>query len=257
MDEWNPDLYLQYSNQRNQPVKDLLSRIPLPEVKSVLDYGCGPGNSTHLVSQKWEKARIVGIDSSGAMIDKARASYPDIEWKLQDIMTWNTSDKFNVVFSNAVIQWIFNQEKLMEKLAGMAAESGVIAFQMPEYGDMPVARIIDEEYHKLCRSDTFSIADVFEFHRSDWYYNTLCRYSAAIDMWQTDYIHEMKSTEDIVTMIESTGLRPYLARLESEEQKHQLLENSTEALKKEYHECTNGKVLFPFKRLFVVAYKGI
>jgi len=256
MNDWNPELYLQYSGQRNQPVMDLLSRITVPDVKSVLDYGCGPGNSTSLARQKWNNAHILGIDSSEAMITKAGTTYPDMEWKLQDIMTWNTDFKFDVVFSNAVIQWIFDHKKLLKKLALMVSPAGAIAFQMPEYADMPVSRIIDEEYHKLCRGDSFSLADIFEFHQCSYYYDILQEDFGSIEMWQTDYMHEMKSCGDIVTMIESTGLKPYLARIESEEQQKAFLENVTGALQNEYREHADGKVLFPFKRLFVTAYKN-
>jgi trans-aconitate 2-methyltransferase len=256
MNDWNPDLYLQYSGQRNQPAKDLLSRITVADVKSVLDYGCGPGNSTFLAGQKWRRAHILGIDSSEAMITKAVAAYPDMEWKLQDIMTWDTDLKFDVVFSNAVIQWIFDHKNLMKKLASLVLPAGAVAFQIPEYADMPVSRVIDEEYHKVCSGDLFSLADIFEFHQGSYYYDVLQEDFGSIEMWQTDYMHEMKSYSDIVTMIESTGLKPYLARIESDQQQKVFLENVAGALQREYHEHANGKVLFPFKRLFVIAYKN-
>ena len=68
MADWNPSLYLQYETERSRPAADLLSRVALENVHSVVDLGCGPGNSTALLHQRWPSAVITGIDTSPAML---------------------------------------------------------------------------------------------------------------------------------------------------------------------------------------------
>lgn len=68
MSDWNPSLYLHFAAERSRPAVELLARVPLENIKYVADLGCGPGNSTALLHQRWPAARITGIDSSPAMI---------------------------------------------------------------------------------------------------------------------------------------------------------------------------------------------
>ena len=254
--DWNPNLYLQYNDHRLQPSMDLVSRIQLKNPQKILDYGCGPGNSTQVLRAKWPHAEILGTDYSESMIQKAKASYPDMCWDKRDITTWEPSEKQDLVFSNAVIQWIFNHKTLISKLIGMTQEKGVVAFQIPQYDTMPVSTIIDEEFHLLYPESSFSIHSIFEFHDAAYYYDHFHDQFEKMELWKTSYVHEMKSYEDIVTMIESTGLRPYLDKTE-EEKKQIFLHNIMKQLPKFYKQFKNGNVLFPFERLFVIGYKGI
>jgi len=253
MSDWNPNLYLQYNNQRLQPSVDLASRIHLENPAKILDYGCGPGNSTQVLRARWPHADILGTDYSETMIAKAKESYPAMRWEREDITTCDTAQKYDLVFSNAVIQWIFGHGKLMDPLIGMTAPGGAVAFQIPQYDTMPVSSVIDEEFHVLYPESSFSIHSIFEFHDASYYYGEFHDRFQKMDLWKTSYIHEMKSYGDIVTMIESTGLRPYLEKTE-EGKKKILLENVMKRLEKVYRQFQNGHVLFPFERLFVVGY---
>ncbi len=255
MTDWNPNLYLQYNDQRLQPSVDLVSRIQLKNPVKILDYGCGPGNSTQVLRAKWPHADILGTDCSEAMIQKAKASYSGMNWDQQDITVWEPDEKQDLVFSNAVIQWIFNHETLIPRLIGMTKTNGAVAFQIPQYDTMPVATIIDEEFHMLYPKSTFSIHSIFEFHDAPYYYEKFHEQFTRMELWKTSYIHEMKSYGDIVAMIESTGLRPYLEKTE-EKKKKVFLDNIMKQLPKFYKQFRNGNVLFPFERLFVIGYRG-
>jgi trans-aconitate 2-methyltransferase len=106
MNDWNPDLYMQFTSERTQPSIDLISKIKPVKPKSIFDIGCGPGNSTQVLVNRWPKARISGLDSSSSMIKKAEQDYPNQEWIVADALTYNPKIKYDIVFSNAVIQWI-------------------------------------------------------------------------------------------------------------------------------------------------------
>lgn len=113
--DWNPDLHLKFDKERIQPTIDLLSRIEFDSPSKIIDIGCGPGNSTQILAQRWPKSQITGIDNSQAMIDKACHDFPDQEWKLLDDGSDKLQGKFDIVFSNAAIQWIPNHFELLQK----------------------------------------------------------------------------------------------------------------------------------------------
>ncbi|MFA6009825.1 MAG: methyltransferase domain-containing protein [Desulfobacteraceae bacterium] len=143
MSDWQPDLYLQFKSERTQPSIDLVSRINQVEPKRIIDIGCGPGNSTQILAQKWPKSKIVGIDSSASMIEKAKQDYPNQEWVIANVSSYESEMKFDLVFSNAVIQWIPNHEELLIKFHNLLSDEGVVAVQVPQFWDMPLGKIID------------------------------------------------------------------------------------------------------------------
>src|SRR5260370_22336156 len=106
MPSWDSDQYLKFVNERTQPAVDLLARVAIDAPRSVADLGCGPGNSTALLRQRWPAAKVVGVDSSAEMLDAAREAHPDGAWQLGDIATWTPPAPCDVVFSNAPLQWV-------------------------------------------------------------------------------------------------------------------------------------------------------
>jgi trans-aconitate 2-methyltransferase len=252
MKDWNPDLYLQFDQQRTQPSVDLVSRISVQNPAKIIDIGCGPGNSTSVLARKWKHADILGIDYSGTMIEKAKKSYPAQKWLECDITKWETNEKYDIVFSNAAIQWIFNHRLLLSRICTLIDTNGTLAFQIPQYDEMAVSKVIDREYHRLFPDDDFSISKIFEFHDPCFYYELLHEHFEDLKIWATSYIHEMDSYEAIVSMIESTGLRPYVDRIHDTEKENLFRENIMQELQGNYTICSNGKILFPFQRLFVL-----
>ena len=116
MSGWNPDAYLKFEQERTQPSRDLVSRIRLSNLKVIVDIGCGPGNSTHVLRDAWPKAKVIGLDNSKEMINKAKATYPECEWILADAADWQPHQKYDLVFSNATLQWIPNHAMLLSAL---------------------------------------------------------------------------------------------------------------------------------------------
>jgi trans-aconitate 2-methyltransferase len=255
--DWNPGLYLKFKDERTQPSIDLVNKIKIDYTPvNIVDIGCGPGSSSQILTEKWPSAHLVGVDSSPNMIEKANKDFPQNEWFLADAFEFNYPKKFDIVFSNATIQWIANHKLLMYKFHDMLSARGVLAIQIPLFWDMAIgksiAKIALEDHWKHKLED---VENLFTIHDHHYYYDILSGLFSRIEIWKSSYIHVMESYKSILEMIRSTGLKPYLERLKSKEEKSLLEEKVLESIKDEYIIQKDGKVLFPFKRLFFTAYK--
>lgn len=254
--DWNLQLYLKYKNERTQPSIDLVSRIKIDNPGTVIDLGCGPGNSTQILYQRWPESKITGLDNSPEMIKKAKTDYPDQKWILSDISDTDLKVKYDIVFSNAVIQWIPDHEELIEKLFSITADGGALAVQVPMFKKMAMGRSIEQVSKKeKWNHFTKGCDEMFTYHDYGFYYDLLGQCSSDIDIWETAYVHTMDSHESILEWIRSTGLKPYLDSIDNVIMKNEFEAEILEEIKKNYPIQKNGKVLFPFKRLFFVAYK--
>ena len=252
--DWNPDLYLKFDKERIQPTIDLVSRIDFDSPSKIIDIGCGPGNSTQILAQRWPKSQISGVDNSQAMIDKASYDFPNQDWKLLDAGTDEIKDKYDIVFSNATIQWIPNHNDLLEKFKNILTDKGIMAIQLPLFFEMPlgqsIARISKENRWSAI---TENVNDLFTIHDYSEYYDILSKLFKTIEIWESNYVHIMDSQYSILEMIRSTGLRPYLNKLDNDVDKLDFEEKVLTDIKNYYPLQKNGKVLFPFKRLFFIA----
>ena len=216
MNDWNPNLYMQFRSERTQPSIDLISKINTVEPKSIIDVGCGPGNSTQVLVNRWPKARITGLDSSSAMIQKAKHDYPKQDWIVAEALSYESEIRHDIVFSNAVIQWIPNHENLLKKLHGFLSEDGLIAIQVPLFWDMPIGKAIDETANDSRWKDLMDgVADLFTIHNYSFYYDHLSSLFNSIDIWETSYFHILDSHMAIIEMMRSTGLKPYLEKFDN------------------------------------------
>lgn len=256
MSEWNPDLYLKFKKERTQPVKDLISRIEKDNPARIIDLGCGPGNSTIELKKRWPDAFIIGIDSSENMINRAKLDYPQLEWKVYD----TTKDlsplgKFDLVFSNAAIQWMPNHEELLKRLFGILNDNGVFAVQIPNTTYMPIQIAIQKTAKEEPWFNYFGKMDEgLEYHELTFYYDLLCPLAKRIDLWETHYHHVLPNHEAIIEWYSATGMKPYLDKLTAEE-KQSFTQNVLAKIQKSYKVQDDGNVLFPFRRLFFIAYK--
>jgi trans-aconitate 2-methyltransferase len=254
--DWNPDLYLKFKNERTQPSIDLISKINISfRPKSILDIGCGPGNSSQALLQRWPGAKLTGIDSSPNMIDKAKKSYPDNIWIVADASKYTSDTKYDIVFSNATIQWIPNHENLFKNFLNLTNDGGVLAVSVPRFDEMPISKILNKVAgNEKWKTATKGCAETFTRYDYQFYYNLISPDYQTVEMWQTDYIHVLESQPAIIEWISSTGMKPYLDRLQ-EKEKTQFEDEVLSEIKHYYPVQNNGKVLFPFKRLFTIGYK--
>ena len=252
--DWNPELYLRFEAERTRPAIELLSRIDISNPSVVTDLGCGPGNSAALLARRWPDASVVGVDSSLAMLEKARNLLPSCRFDAADIASWTADKPCDVIFANASLQWVPHHEKLIPRLVSQLAGNGVLAVQMPDNLDEPshvLMREVAAGSWKEKIGDTSTVRT--RLLSADRYYDLLvasgCR---RVDMWKTVYFHVMPATESIVEWLKSTGLRPFLEPL-NEQEKRDFLWQYLKKLRKAYPERRDGNVLLPFPRFFFVA----
>jgi trans-aconitate 2-methyltransferase len=254
MIEWDSELYLRYEQERTQPSFDLAQRIPLEDPREIIDLGCGPGNSTRVLRQRWPNAQITGLDSSSAMIERARRSSGKIEWRVADIQSWSEPDRFDLIFANASLHWIANHDALTQRLIATLKSGGVLAFQMPALYNQPAAQAA----HELAKSpgwQPYHLADRYTLcvHSPSAYYDWLAPFSGQLQIWETVYFHELENHHRMIEFYSSTGLKPYLEGLPSAEDRDRFKADLEDAYRTLFPAQKNGQVLFPFRRLFVIA----
>jgi len=256
MADWSPTQYLKFADERTRAARDLLHAVPLKAARAVFDLGCGPGNSTELLVAAYPNARVVGVDNSAAMLDKAQKVLPNAEFVSADLTRWAAPADADLLFSNATFQWVPGHVTVLQRLLSSIKSGGVLAVQMPDNLGEPshVAMIAAGQgaaYADKLRKAS-SARDVLP-DVSD-YYAALKPLCSRFDIWHTIYNHPLDGTAGIVEWLKGTGLRPFLDALDEAERADYVQRYEAE-LAKAYPVQADGKVLLRFPRLFMVAVK--
>lgn len=251
MPTWHPAQYLRFGGHRTRPARDLLAAIGVDAPGTVVDVGCGPGNSTALLAERWPLADLVGLDSSAAMIERARKALPDVRFVEGDLREWSPHAAVDVVFSNATLQWVEDHAAVFRRLLGWLAPGGTLAVQMPANFDQPSHVLMRE----LAASPRWKEAVGGVLRESpvaapQEYWRMLAPYGE-VDIWTTEYLQVLEGENPVTEWVRGTGLRPVLDRLD---------ENAAAAFVTEYSRMVgrayphqdDGSTLFPFRRLFIV-----
>lgn len=251
MPQWDPQQYLKFKEERTRPAKDLASRLAGLTPRRILDVGCGPGNSTRVLWEQFPQAEITGADSSKEMVAEARKAHPHLHFVQAEAPDGLAVLKkpFDLVFSNACIQWIPDHPRLLRALLGLLSPGGVLAVQTPVNQDEPIHRILAEVASREKWKPFFPNPRIFYNLTEEGYYDLLTEISSGFEMWKTIYCHQLPSREAILDWYRGTGLRPYLACLpdgKKEEFEGEIMGLLSDA----YPIRKNGGVLFRFPRLF-------
>ena len=250
---WDPNVYLKFTDHRLRPAVDLMARIPLAEARTVYDLGCGPGNVTRLLAERWPQARITGVDASPEMLAKANA-IPGIAWQQADLAKWHAESPADLVYSNAALHWLDDHQVLFPHLLSQVASGGFLAVQMPRQHLNPSHRILFE----LVREHPWtSLADAIRenpSHEPVRYYEWLAPQATMLDIWETEYLHVLDGNDPVLSWFTGSVLRPVLDRLERPRQP-EFLGIYGERLRAAYPARPDGRTLLPFLRIFIVARK--
>ena len=255
--DWNPALYRRYEDERTRPAQELLARVPLPEAAHVVDLGCGPGNSTELLANRFPTAKVVGTDNSEAMLASARERLPRARFELSDIATWAPQDQApNLIYANAALQWVPDHERLIPRLFAALAPGGVLAIQMPDNREEPTHRLMRAVAAEAPWAEPIGNADRLRtlLLPLGGYYDLLAPAAARVDVWHTIYQHPMADAAAIVEWVRGTGLKPFVDRLPADLQASYLAEYERR-VDRAYPVRTDGKRLLAFPRMFIVAQK--
>jgi trans-aconitate 2-methyltransferase len=252
---WDPVTYLEFADERSRPFVDLLSRLHAPEPKVVVDLGCGPGQLTASLADRWPNAQIVGLDSSPEMIMQAtQLAGPRLKFQLQDLRGWRPETSVDVIISNATLQWVAGHRELLPSLVSSLTPDGWLAFQVPGNFHEPSHRLLrqlsaDPRYAALLADVAWpAVADVAS------YLDDLARLGCSVDAWETTYLHVLSGPNPVFRWISGTGARPVLQAL-PEDHREQFVSEYQELLNQAYPSRPYGTVL-PFRRIFVVAHRA-
>jgi trans-aconitate 2-methyltransferase len=253
MAAWDPAQYVKFEGERTQPARDLLARVHVDDVGYVADLGCGPGNSTALLAQRWPEAAVVGVDSDDAMLAEARRRAPAGSWVRADAATWVPERACDVLFSNATLHWLDDHATLFPRLLSLVRPGGVLAVQMPRnYADASHTSIQAVASEGPWGGRMPARVRTAPVNEAPFYYDVLAPLAARVELWETQYVHVLESSDAVVEWVKGTGLRPMLDAIDPEERP--LFEARYRAeIARRYRPRADGKVLFPFRRLFVVA----
>lgn len=258
MPTWNSEQYLRFAAERTQPAIDLAARVALDAPARVIDLGCGPGNSTAALARRWPQARLIGLDHSPAMLAAARAEFPRHTWLEHDIATWRPADgeTFDVVFSNAALQWVPDHRRTFPRLLDAVAPGGALAIQMPANLESPPQRVLRElAAAPNWRGHFQPPPHEWHVHAAEFYYDLLAPRATRLELWFTEYVHVLENLDAVIEWYRGTGLRPWLERLPDDAARAVFLGAYRARLVPYFFPRDDGRVLFPFRRFFLIAYR--
>jgi trans-aconitate 2-methyltransferase len=256
--KWDPQEYLRFSDERGRPFRDLLARVPATAPGLVVDLGCGPGNLTATLADRWPDADVLGLDSSAEMIQRAReGQVVDPPGRLTfieaDLSTWRPQHRVDVLISNATFQWVPGHLDLLDDLVGTVRPGGWLAFQVPGNFGEPS----HTELGAVCESprwrDRLAGARLARpwVAEPDVYLERLAPHATHLDVWETTYVQVLAGEDAVLRWVRGTALRPVLSELDEAEQT-EFLEEYGARLRAAYPQRSLGTVL-PYRRIFAVA----
>jgi trans-aconitate 2-methyltransferase len=250
---WSPSQYLRFEDERTRPAAELLARVPIEQPKRVLDVGCGPGNSTGLLAARYPQAEIVGLDSSPEMIAAARKRLPVLEFVTTDIHGYTPRTPFDLIYGNAVFQWVRDHPEVLVRLFATCPPGGVLAVQMPDNLNEPTHMLMAAVARGGPWREKFATPMPREaIPPPSAYYDRLRPLASSVDTWHTTYYHVLADAAAIVDWLKATGLRPWLERLD-EDERAAYLAAYLDRIAETHPPLTDGKVMLRFPRLFIVA----
>lgn len=256
---WDPGQYLRYADERERPFWDLVAHIPAVGPRTVVDLGCGPGTTTIGLADHWPEATILGVDSSPAMIERARASneHPTVAFELAELQTWRPPDgTVDVIVSNATLHWVPHHVDLFDRWLRALRPTGALAFQVPGNFEAPSHTLLrDLALSPRWRGTLAASTEAAAVRTPSEYHDRLRQLGAAVDVWETTYYHQLAGPDPVLEWVRGSALRPYLQALGSEDA-DAFTDSYRKALRDAYPPGPTGESLFPFRRVFVVATPG-
>jgi len=251
MADWSPANYLKFEDERTRPARDLLAQVPVARPRRVVDMGCGPGNSTELLVERFPGAEVVGLDNSPNMLAEARKRVPGARFAEADAGKWVPDAGTDVVFANAIYQWVPDHLEVLPRVVAGLPENGVLAVQMPDNVGEPSHQLMRQVAAEGPWAEKLRDAARAPLPPVRTYYDALRPVSKRLDIWHTVYNHVLAGPEAIVEWVKSTGLRPFIDPLEPAE-REDFLARYLALIAEAYPRTVDGKVLLRFPRLFIV-----
>jgi trans-aconitate 2-methyltransferase len=253
-EDWSATQYLKFEDERTRPPRDLLAQVPLVSARRVADLGCGPGNSTELLVERFPDAEVVGVDSSPDMLQQAHERLPRCTFVAGDLAHWMPAHETELLFGNAVFHWVPDHPSVLARLLGALPRGGVLAVQMPDNTTEPALMLME----KVAAAGPWSAAIAqanaarYDLPPTAAYYDLLRPLCSRFDIWHTHYNHVLKDHTGVVEWFKGSSLRAFLAPLDAA-MRERFTAQYTEEIRLAYPALADGKVMLKFPRLFIVA----
>ncbi len=249
---WSPEQYLKFAQPRLRPALDLLARIPTAEPRTVVDLGCGAGNVTKFLAERWPSASIVGVDDSAEMLATAAKTLPQVQWRHESLADWSPHEPVDVLYSNAALHWLPGHAGLIPALARKVSPGGVLAIQMPRNFSAPShIAIADTVRGGPWRSRLEPMLKPIPVQDPAFYFNALRPFGETLDIWETEYLQILHGADPVKEWTKGTWLKPFLDAL-SETERDEFEAAYAARVREAYPARPDGTTLFPFRRLFLV-----
>jgi trans-aconitate 2-methyltransferase len=252
--DWSARQYLKFEDERTRPPRDLLAQVPLASPKRVVDLGCGPGNSTELLIERFPDAEVIGVDSSPDMLRQARARVPHGTFVEGDLETWMPEPGTELLFGNAVFQWLPDHPQVLARLLTALPKGGVLAVQMPDNTREPALMLMDKVASSGPWADAIRKAagPRDDLLSPEAFYDLLRPLCGHLDIWHTHYNHVMENHAGVVEWFKGSSLRPFYSAVDGDLREGFLAAYAGE-IAKAYPARYDGKVMLKFPRLFILA----
>lgn len=252
--DWDPRQYGRFADERARPFLDLVTRIGASEPRRVVDLGCGSGNLTALLAERWPKAQVEGIDSSPEMIEAAPAG-ERLSFRVGDVASWTPEPDVDVIVSNATLHWVPTHRSLLAGWAAVLPVGGWLAFQVPGNFDSPshtlMRTIAASPQWASSLGDVLPHADAVGPPTE--YAGLLLGAGLEVDAWETTYVHVLPGPDPVLQWVRGTALRPIIAALSGEQ--FAAFEQEYAAQLRAAYPPTEHGTHFPFRRIFAVAHR--
>jgi len=250
---WDPGQYLRYADLRLRPAVDLLARVPLVSPSRIADLGCGTGNVTQLLAERWPNADLTGVDGSAEMVSRARDLAVNVRWAHADIATWSPDAPLDLLFSNAALHWVGEHERLFPKPLEFLTPGGVLAVQMPRnFGVSSHTLMYTAAREGPWREQLEPLLRPPPVAEPGAYHDILAPHVSSLDIWETEYLQLLEGDDPVAEWTKGTWAKPLLDALDDGDR--QAFEADYRArLRAAYPRRSDGTTLFPFRRLFIVA----
>ncbi|WP_374398539.1 methyltransferase domain-containing protein [Tabrizicola sp.] len=256
--DWDPARYGAFRDLRLRPALDLLAQVGELPAGEVVDLGCGDGAVGPALAARFKPEHpLSGVDSSAAMLETAAGRMTQWENPIYgaliqaDIALWAAGTPPALIFSNAALNWLPDHASLLPRLATMLTPGGVLAVQMPRQGGAPSHRLLAEVAERLFPG-RFPVARAPVLTAGD--YAQMLLPLGEVRAWTTEYVQILDPVPQghpVRAFTESTAMRPFVAGMSAEEAQAYVAAYDA-ALAAAYPALPDGRVLFPFTRVFFV-----
>jgi trans-aconitate 2-methyltransferase len=251
---WNPAQYLKFEQPRLRPALELLARVPLEAPRVVYDLGCGAGQLSRLMAERWPKAQVTGVDSSATMLKQAGDTLPNLRWQQQDLTSWKADTPADLIYSNAALHWLPDHATLFTHLMQQLAPGGVLAVQMPRNFAAPSHTAIADAVRAgpwRARLEPL-LREKQPVESPSWYLDLLSPLAHDVDLWETEYHQVLSGPDPVKEWTKGTWLATFLNALADPAEREAFERDYAARVRIAYPMRADGTTVFPFRRLFMV-----